>query len=188
MPGLDAALGAAGADTSITQALQTADLGVFKQGHLRRQCIEQPLDVLRRLQQRITIAAPDRRLVMPGSQFLAQRLTSQELCRSTHRTQGLQLGLDLGQLARIADRKEIPRFVKVAFDAVPDDALAHLVAGGTANRGIGLVAGETRSALQLGMARMLVGDHEPRVARRCTLRGALAVDHHDACLGMQLRQ
>ena len=73
LPRLDAAMGAAGADAAVAQALQAADLGVFKQGHLWRQCIEQPLDVLRRLQQRIAIAAPDRRLVVPGAQFLAQR-------------------------------------------------------------------------------------------------------------------
>ncbi|MNR57178.1 hypothetical protein D3C85_1779040 [compost metagenome] len=71
---------------------------------------------------------------------------------------------------------------------MPGNALAHLVAGGTANCGIGLVASESRGALQLGMAGMFVGDHEPRVARRCTLRRALAVDQHNASLGMQFSQ
>ncbi|MNP30202.1 hypothetical protein D3C76_1232660 [compost metagenome] len=71
---------AAGADAAIVQALQAADLGVFKQGHLWRQCIEQPFDVFRRLQQRIAIAAPDRRLVVPGSQLLAQPVSLQKLC------------------------------------------------------------------------------------------------------------
>ncbi|MCY1188376.1 hypothetical protein D9M73_294770 [compost metagenome] len=106
----------------------------------------------------------------------------------THGAQRLQLGLDIGQLARITDRKEITGLPEVALDAMPGDALAHLVAGGAGNRGVHLKVVESLGAQQLASGRVFMGHHEPRVTRRCALRGTLPVDHHDARLRMHFSQ
>ncbi|MNF93250.1 hypothetical protein D3C84_759180 [compost metagenome] len=186
--GLNAAVLAPGANPVVAEALKTCDIAVLIDRHCRRQGIEQALHVLGRLQQRIAIAAPDSGTVVAGAEFLDQLLALQELRAGANGPQGLQLGLDVAQLAWIADGKEIARFPEVAFDAQPGDLLAHFIGGGAADRRIHLITGEPGAAQQLAGDGMFVGHHKPGITRRCPLRSPLAVDDHNACLGVHVRQ
>ncbi|MNL13266.1 hypothetical protein D3C87_1341690 [compost metagenome] len=142
LSGFDTAVLAPGANPAVAQALKTCDIGVLVDRHCRRQGIEQAPNVLRRLQQRIAVAAPDRGAVVPAAEFFDQWLALQKLRAGANGTQGLQLGFDVSQLAWVADGEEIARLPEVAFDAMAGYLLADFVGGCAADCRIRLIPGE----------------------------------------------
>ncbi|MNP40905.1 hypothetical protein D3C76_1345770 [compost metagenome] len=75
-------------------------------------------------------------------------------------TQRLQLGLDMAQLAGVAHGEEITTVPEVAFDAMASNAQAHLLVGGTGNRGIHFEICEPLTADQLIIAWQFVSHHK----------------------------
>lgn len=186
--GLNAATHRAGSQPAVAHAHQTDDVGVFVNADISRQRIEQALHVFGRLQQRIAVAAPDPRRVMPGAEFLRQRIALEKFCAGTEGAQGRQFGVDMAEFGGVADGEEITVVAKVAVDGMLRDGLAHRVAGGTGNRRVDFEPGKAWRADQFTVGRMLVGHDKPRVACRSTLRRTLAVNHHDARLWVHLCQ
>ncbi|MNY60156.1 hypothetical protein D3C86_1966700 [compost metagenome] len=84
----------------------------------------------------------------------------QKLRRGADRPQCLQLGLDLGQFARIADGEVITRITEIALDAMPNNALAYFFVGSPGNLGIHCKISKPPTADQLVIGRVFMADHE----------------------------
>ena len=88
------------------KALISGDFGVLVERHIRWQRVEQAFYILGRLEQGITVAAPNSRMIMLGTQGSGQRMALQKMSRSPHSLQRFERGLDVCQLARVVNGKK----------------------------------------------------------------------------------